>query len=241
MHRPGITILPLVISFMSLGIVACSGPDDEAVIERFFTAARESDRATLMNVALAASSPGAPPITIPSGVITEFDVISASEERREPFSTRALAQAVADAEAEDAAFTERKIEYQEEHMAAIQRVLKAEAENVTLDDEDGEIQREWTTFREETSAHAKMVSDARLRLEDATKLIELSASTLRNPVNGAEVSGEMVTKDVTISAPATMADGQTVETTLGVTLQRAVITGENEIEGRWIVTAVTDR
>jgi len=240
MHRPGIIVLPFVISFMSLGATACSGPE-EAVIERFLTAARESDRATLLSVALDASSAGAPPITIPAGTITEFDVVNTSEERREPFPTQALAQAVADAEAEDAAFTERKIAYQEEHMAAIQRVLKAEGENATLADEDAEIQREWTTFREETARHAKMVSDARLRLEDLTSLIELSASTPRNSVNGAKATGEMVTKDVTMSAPVTMADGQTFEKTLLMTLQRASITGENEAEGRWIVTAVTER
>jgi len=234
MHRPGITVLPLVVSFISLGAVACSGPADEAVIERFFSASRESDRAALRSVALVGFDPAT------QGTVTEFEVVNTSEERREPFPTQALARAVADAEAEDAAFTERKIEYQEEHMAAIQRVLKAESENATLDDEDGEIQREWTTLREETADHAKMVSDARLRLDDVTRLIGLSASTLRNPVNGAEASGEMVTKDVTISAPVTMADGQTVGKTLVVTLQRAAITGENEIEGRWIVTAVTD-
>jgi len=234
MHRLRTIVLPLVISLGCLGAAACSGPADQAVIEQFFTASREGDRAELRSVATVVFDPAT------QGTVTEFTVVSMSEEQRAPLAVQALTAAIAEAEAEDASFSERKIEYQEEHMEAIQRVLKAESEDATLEGEDGDIQREWTVLREETTEHARAVSEARTRFDDLASLIDRSASTLRNPVDVAGAEGEMVTKEVTISAPVTMADGQTVEKTLVVTLQRAVITGEDAVEGRWIVTSVTE-
>jgi hypothetical protein len=45
-----------------------------------------------------------------------------------------------------------------------------------------------------------------------------------------------VSKDVTVSAPVKTPGGETVQKTLVLTLQRAILKGDKDIEGRWIVT-----
>ena len=58
----------------------------------------------------------------------------------------------------------------------------------------------------------------------------------RTAIDVTKYDGEMVSKDVTISAPVRLPDGSTVEKTLVLTLQRAILTGDRTIEGRWVVT-----
>ena len=49
-------------------------------------------------------------------------------------------------------------------------------------------------------------------------------------------SGEMVSKEVTIRAPIQLPDGQIARKTMNIILQRAILKGDREIAGRWIVT-----
>ena len=52
--------------------------------------------------------------------------------------------------------------------------------------------------------------------------------------------GELVSKDVSISAPVKLPNGQTAQKNLIVTMQRAVLKGDKDITGRWIITAIRD-
>jgi len=86
------------------------------------------------------------------------------------------------------------------------------------------------------------------RLRDTTALQGVSTVTFEplqqgivrtfqiTGVTPERVDGHMVTKDVTIDAPVIVPDGQTVQKTLVVTLQRAS-GGDSR---RWIVTGVRD-
>ena len=49
---------------------------------------------------------------------------------------------------------------------------------------------------------------------------------------------ELVTKEVTVSAPVKQPDGQTVRKTLILTMQRAVLKDHPDLTGRWVITAI---
>ena len=86
---------------------------------------------------------------------------------------------------------------------------------------------------EETRPLADVVSE--------TRVAELSVEDPRQPVTIPAGGGEMVSKEVTIEAPVRLPDGRTVGKTLNIILQRAMLKGDREIAGRWIVTGVAAR
>ncbi len=53
-------------------------------------------------------------------------------------------------------------------------------------------------------------------------------------------NGDLVTKEVTIAAPVKLPSGQTSQETLVITMQRAILKGDKEITGRWIITGVKE-
>jgi hypothetical protein len=75
--------------------------------------------------------------------------------------------------------------------------------------------------------------------EPATQGI-VTAFTISNVGREEQHEGGMVSKDVTIAAPVRLADGQTVQKTLVVTLQWTSQRTEPLSAGRWIVTGVKD-
>lgn len=54
-------------------------------------------------------------------------------------------------------------------------------------------------------------------------------------------NGDLVTKEVTISASVKLPSGQTSQETLVITMRRAILKGDKEITGRWIITGVKER
>jgi hypothetical protein len=159
-------------------------------------------------------------------------------EERKPLRLKSLAQAQDDAKAEDAAFSKRKDEYQSANLEAIQRVIKAERDQKKVSGKDAEVQAAWTKFREDSASVSKKVSDVRRTLRSETQLVDLSVNAGgRTAIDVTKYDGEMATKEVTVSAPVRMPNGQTVPKTLVLTLQRAILKGDKEITGRWIVTS----
>ena len=53
-------------------------------------------------------------------------------------------------------------------------------------------------------------------------------------------NGNLVTKEVTISAPVKLPSGQTLQKTFIVTMQRAILKSDKEISGRWIIAGIKD-
>jgi hypothetical protein len=70
----------------------------------------------------------------------------------------------------------------------------------------------------------------------AIRLAELSLSDPRRPLDVSRAEGELVSKDVRLSAEVRLPNGQTARRTVSVVLQRAVVKGDLEVTGRWIVT-----
>jgi hypothetical protein len=69
-------------------------------------------------------------------------------------------------------------------------------------------------------------------------IAERSTAGRSDPVDVSHSDGEVISEEVTLSAPVKLPDGRIVEKTLKVILQRAVLKGDREVIGRWVVTGV---
>jgi hypothetical protein len=237
MHRPrpGTKVL-LAASLAVLSIVAaCSSGAEQPILSEFFTASRLRDNTSLGNFSMVSLDPRT------EGTVTTFTIVNVSPEQRRPLAVKALAKAQDEAKAQDAEFTKRKEAYQNDHLEAIRRVLQAERESSRLKGQDAEVQVAWTKYRSESIDSTKKVSEARNKLASETSVAALSVYNPRRPVDLQKYDGEIATKDVTVAAPVKKPDGQTVQKTFIITMQRALLKGEQEINGRWIITDLKDQ
>ena len=231
MHQPRSRVPALGVLSFALSLVwACAG-SDQATISEFFNASRLRDNTSLDNIATVIFDPRT------QGSVTRFNIQNVSPEERRPLPLKALAKAQDDARAEEAAFTARKEEYQNANLDAIERVLKAERDGAKVSGKDADVQAAWTKFRDETAAMSKKVAEARRTLKSETQFVDQSVNAGgRTAFDVTKFDGELVSKDVTVSAPVRLPAGETVQKTLVLTLERAVLKGDKEIPGRWMVT-----
>ena len=226
---------PLLAALLTiLTAPACSSAPERPILDQFFTASRIRDNTSLQNVATVSFDPRA------AGTVVTFQIVSVGPEQPKPIALKTLGQALADVKAEDDAFTKRKVEYQTDNLDAIRRVLQAEHENGTLKGKDAEVRAAWTKFREDGAQMQRKVAEVRKKQAAESSLIELSVYDPRRPVDLKKYDGDLVGKDVTVSATVNLPNGQTAQKTLVVRMQRAVLKGERDINGRWIVTDVKD-
>jgi hypothetical protein len=239
MHRPRFTVLALLAPALlatGLLVTACSSQPEQPILQQFFTASRLRDNQTLANFANVSLDPTT------QGSVNSFSITSVSPEQSQPLPLKDLAQARDAAKAADDAFTQKKLAYQNENMDAIQRVLKAESGNGKVDRRDEGVKEAWDKWRKDTEDSAKKVSDAQQALSDASSLAQLSINGARsqNPIDIYQYNGQLLTKDVTVSADLRSPAGQTAKTTIVVTMKKATFTGSDgkPIDGRWVITGV---
>jgi hypothetical protein len=235
MHRPRrVAVALFAASLAAAAAVACSGGAEQPILNQFFTASRLRDNTSLQNFSTVSFDPQT------QGTVSSFSITAVTPEERKPLNVKTFAKALDDARAEDAAYTKRKDEYFTANQEAISRALKAEREKSKLKGKDAEVQATWTKFREEGSQVSRRVSEARTKLASESSIVELSFSDQRNPPDYKKYDGELVSKDVTVSANVKLPNGQATQKTLIATMQRAVLKGDKEIAGRWIITSVKD-
>ena len=225
------TIWTLAISLTSFA--ACSSAPEEPILQQFFRASRLNDATSLAGFATTTFQAQT------QGTISSFDIVSVSPEQRAPLGLAAVTEQVEAIRAEEAAFTKRKDTFYIANQEAITRVLKAESLKASVGGKDAEVQAEWSKMREESAQFARKVAEAQRKLKTESSVVRLSLDNPANPVDPAKRTGELVTKDVTISAPVRTADGS-ADRTLVVTMQRAVLQGAPPVEGKWIITSVRD-
>jgi len=228
--------LPAVAAVLLMAALsACAGSSaEQQVLKKYFDASRLRDNRTTANIATVSFRPSE------EGTVQSFSVVTTSEEMRTPLKIKELSDAYDQAKAADEEFSKNKKAYQDEHLDAIDRVLRAERENTRLRGRDLEVQTEWTKYREEMADSAKKVSDAQQALNAARSIAELSVFNAANPVDVTQYDGEMITKEITINARIRTPDDQNVEKQLKVTIQRAELSGgpAGEVSGRWIITSI---
>jgi hypothetical protein len=85
------------------------------------------------------------------------------------------------------------------------------------------------------------VSDAKRRLQAETVVADMSVNSGPTHLDVTKYDGELVSKQVSISAPVRLPNGQTAQKDYVVTMERAILKGDNgEIAGRWIITNIKD-
>ena len=222
---------PLATLFVS----ACGGSGAErTLIRAYFLAARANDRTTLNNIAMVAFNPRE------DGTVSTFSIESVAEEQRRPLRLKELSAALMAAQQAEDDFTAEKVAYQDEQFDAINRVLLAEREGEDVARRDVEVQEAWTDWRTRTIEHAKMVSGARVELSNEENATSLSVFDPNNPLEVTEYDGELLTKDVALTASVEL-DGTESERSMVITLQKAVLVGSDGtmIEGRWVVAQIS--
>lgn len=238
MFRPKVTSVHVLawvlIAAAAMLVSACNGGVEEAQVKQYFRASGLRDQQTLANFAVVSFDP------TKEGQVTSLSVVSVSEPKVEPLKIKELAKALAEAQAADKEFNDKKRAYQDAHAEALKRVLAAEAANKKVGGADAAVQAEWTKWRDDTGVSVKKVSDARTQLANARPIAELSLTVYNAPPpDVTTLDGQMESKDVTVDATVKMPDASSSQKRLVVTMQRAVVkTAQADKNGKWIVTAV---
>ena len=151
-----------------------------------------------------------------------------------------LNEALADAQQADEDFNTEKVAYQDENFDAINRVLAAERDEDDVARRDVEVQEAWTDWRNQTMEHAKTVSDAQVALTREQNSAALSMFDPNEPLDLTQYDGELLTKEVSITADVEL-NGAENERSMVVTLQQAVMTGSDGtvIEGAWVIANIS--
>lgn len=218
-------------------VVGCFSANEDPLVRQFFRASQLRDNATLANFAAATFAPDK------DGVVTTFSITNVSEERRQPLMLKELAQAEETARAADEEFSKKMKAYQDAHLDAIERVLKAEGAKRPVGGGDASVQAAWRKWRDDAATSARSVSEARSKLSASRPVAELSIQNVQglDAVDLTTVDGQLVSKDVTLDAQVRMPSGDTVQKQLVVTMERTEITVAGKTEpsgGRWVITAI---
>jgi hypothetical protein len=235
MNRPRPSAALSLAVLLTLAALACSSGTERPILNQFFTASRLRDRTSLDDFALVAFDPAT------QGSVNSFSITSISPESRRPLNIKPLVAERRAAQAADDDFNRRRYQYQTENIEAIRRVLKAEEAHETLKGKDAEVQAEWTKLREEGDAVDKRLDEAKSKLEAETRGASLSVYNPLAPVDVTKFDGDVVSKNVTVSASVKQPNGGTVRKTLVVTMVRAELKGDKPITGKWVITAVQDQ
>ena len=216
-------------------LASCGGGGPESTLIRgFFQASRYSDQTTLGNMSMVTFDPQE------DGIASSPSVDNVSEEARRPLRMGELAGALAELESEADAFAIEKNAYQDEFFEDIARVVEAEREGEDVARGDEEVQVAWREWRDNERAFIRELSDAQTALNEESLIADASTYDPSNPINVREYEGELVSKDVTVTANVTKGDVQE-ERTMVFTFEKVELQGDGEeglIDGRWIITAI---
>lgn len=233
MSRRRLHVLLLAVSLTAPVLAACSGGPETAILSHFFTAARLRDNTTLGSFATANFDPRE------QGIVTTFTITNIGPEQRRALALKALAKEYDEAKAADADLTKRKDAYADANMDAVQGVIKA-GRDAKLKGSDAEVQAAWFKFLDEGAAVGRRVGEARRKLAAEKDIVELSAVEPGQTLDVTKYDGDLVKKDLTITAPVKMPTGETITKTLVVTFARAELKGDRQIVGRWIIATIKE-
>lgn len=215
-------------------VMGCSGGAEQKILDDFFRASRLRDNTTLGNFATVAFDPRT------DGTVQKVEVVSVSEERARPIPLKQYAQQLAEAKAAEEAFTTQRRAYRNANLAAIDRVVKAQAAGKPIAAKDKAIADAWAKWTADAAARNKALSDAQRQLGANRGVAELSLAMSAAAANVTSLDGEMVAKDVLFNAPVRQPDGTTTTKSMKAVLSRARMkdAGGKEIAGRWIITGL---
>ena len=211
--------------------ISCSRPPEQQFLTQFFRAARGRDNTTVGRMSAVEIDPRT------QGSVDDFEIVSISEERREPLSFKPLFEAEAKARETEREFLKTKIEYQNANIKQIEEVLRLEAQpDAKFTPALQKVKAEWDQWRADIASHARATNSAALAIKQATALAEASLTQPGQPaLDPKTFEGETITKDVVVDAELRTPDGQTQNKQLTITLARVAGSGR---EGRPIITRI---
>jgi hypothetical protein len=209
------------------------GGEERSLIRNFFTASRVNDRATLGNIAMVSFNPQE------EGTASGVSVESVGEEQRRPLRMRELAEAVREAQQAQQEYASEMKMYQDENLDAIARVIEAERASEDVAARDREVQEAWTTWRDGSQQRSRAVSEAESALAEESSVAQVSAFDPNNPIDVQGLEGELVTKEVSITATVEQG-GTSEERAMLVILQKVELnTADGMIDGRWVIADIS--
>ena len=216
-------------------LTACGGGGEESqLIRAFFQASRFNDRSTVGNMSMVFFPPEE------EGIASSPSIDSMQEEQRVPLRMQELNEALVDAREAEEEFRAEKKMYQDENEEGIARIIEAQRAGEDVAGADEEIQEMWTSLVDEERSYARRVSDATAEVNAAVQIANASVFDPSNPINVTEYDGEIVTKDLTVTASVEM-DGSSSDRTMMITIQKAEIRGgesDELVASRWIITSI---
>ncbi|MGQ0736372.1 MAG: hypothetical protein ACT4QD_22295 [Acidobacteriota bacterium] len=228
-------LIAVAVAPIALLAVACSRPPEQQFMTQFFRAARARDNTTIAMMSAVDFD------SREQGEVVDFTITNITEERRTPLSFKALIEAERTAIAEEAAFRARKLEYQNANLPALEEIVKLEQDpKARFTPAQQKMKAEWDKWREDTTTHQKATAAARAAVTDSTGPAEASLTQPGEPPFNAEsFDGELIAKDVSLTAQIRTPTGEEVEKTLVVTLQRVAGTQDGTPrEGRAVITRI---
>jgi len=236
MSRPTLRLLRFPLVFVLIAIIGgCAGTSpEEQLLTTFFRAARVRDNATLANIATVQFNPRT------EGSVQSFEVTNLGAEQRRTLQVQQLMDEEAEAQAADEELSKRKREYQDANMPALQRISDAQRKGDAIKGADAEMVAVWNKWGEDQVASKKRLTQARSKTRAESSIAIGSLTPAGQPdidIKGMEL--EVVTREVTVSAPVRSAEGQESPKTIVLTLQRAVGKKDGQTrEGRWLITGL---
>lgn len=216
-------------------LTACGGGGEEdQLVRAFFQASRFNDRSTVGNMSMVFFPPE------DEGIASSPSIDSMQEEQRVPLRMQELGEALVDARQAENDFREEKKMYQDENEEAITRVIEAERAEEDVAGADEEIQEMWSNLVDEERSYAQEVSDATVDLNRAVQIANASVFDPSNPIDVTTYDGDVITKDLTVTASIEK-DGSSSDRTMTLTIQQVEIRGggsDELVASRWIITAL---
>lgn len=216
-------------------LTACGGGGEEdQLVRAFFQASRFNDRSTVGNMSMVFFPPDE------EGIASSPSIDSMQEEQRVPLRMQELGEALVDARQAEEDFREEKKMYQDENEEAITRVIEAERAEEDVAGADEEIQEMWSNLVDEERSYAQAVSDATVDLNRAVQIANASVFDPSNPIDVTAYDGDVITKDLTVTASIEK-DGSSSDRTMTLTIQQVEIRGggsDELVASRWIITAL---
>jgi hypothetical protein len=216
-------------------LTACGGGGEEdQLVRAFFQASRFNDRSTVGNMSMVFFPPDE------EGIASSPSIDSMQEEQRVPLRMQELSEALVDARQAENDFREEKKMYQDENEEAITRVIEAERAEEDVAGADEEIQEMWSNLVDEERSYAQEVSDATVDLNRAVQIANASVFDPSNPIDVSSYDGDVITKDLTVTASIEK-DGSSSDRTMTLTIQQVEIRGgesDELVPSRWIITAL---
>jgi hypothetical protein len=213
---------------------ACSSYSaEQQILRKYFQANQLRDQSTVGNVAIVEFDP------MTDGTVQSFNVTGVSPERTSKLNIKKYAEEFKKAKDDNEAFTKEVNKYQKENAVDIDRVTRAAGQKKPLRGKDAELHAAWTKWVADRVDHTERLTDARRKLASETRVAELSTFNALKPIDINEYDGELIAKDVTVTAKIKRPDGTIVDRTLVVTMEKANLKGgAGDRDGRWIITDI---